>query len=83
MLGHDALQGDTLANHGPGTQESTRFNAVRDDCVLGSIEFFDAFDSDAVGAGTFDFGTHFDEEIGQILHLRFCGGTLNDGGAFG
>lgn len=83
VLGHDAFERDAVAKHGSGDEEGAGLDAIRDDDVLGSVEFFDAFDGDAVGACAVDFGSHFDEEVGEVFDLGLRGGSFDDGGAFG
>ena len=83
VFGDDLFEGDAVADHGACDEEGAGFDAVGDDGVFGAVEFFDAFDGDAVGACAFDFGAHFDEEVGEVFDFGFGGGAFDDGGAFG
>ncbi len=63
----DSVEGDAVfwaACHGSGYHEGAGFDPVRDDGVLCAVEFFYSGDGDAAGAGAFDAGAHFVEEVG-------------------
>ena len=67
----DALERDPLAGDRAGDEERAGLDAVRDDVVLGAVQFLHAFDDDAARAGAFDLRAHLVEEIREIDDLRF------------
>ena len=72
------LYEDIALGHGRADHESTRFDAVGDDGVIGAMQFLDAFDADDVGAGTADVGAHTVEVRCQIDDFRFFCGIFQD-----
>ena len=79
---HHPVESDSFRIGGAGGHEGAGLDAVGDNGVLGASEFFNPFDGDAAGAGSFDLGTHGDEEIGKVDDFGFASGRLDDGGAF-
>ena len=78
-----ALERDFLSGDRARDQERAGLDAVRDDVVLGAVQFLHAFDDDAPRAGAFDFRAHLVEEIREIDDFGFRGGALDDGDALG
>lgn len=74
---------DIALGHGRADHESTGFDAVRDDGVVSTVQFLDAFDADDIGAGTADIGTHTVEVRCQIDDFRFFRCVFQDRLAFG
>ena len=46
-----------------GNQKRSGLDPIRNDVVLGAVQFFHAFDNDATRAGAFNLRAHFVQEI--------------------
>ena len=75
--------GDALSGDGSGHEEGARLDAVWNHGVLGTMEFLDPLDFDALGARSGDPSPHGCEKGCQIDHLGFLGGAFDDGRSFG
>jgi hypothetical protein len=78
-----AVDVEVAAGDGAGHEEGSGFDAVGVDAVTGAVEFGDSVDGDGGGAGAFDFGSHGDEECGEVGDFGLAGGVFEDGLSFG
>ena len=83
VLRFSAVDVEVAAGDGAGHEEGSGFDAVGVDAVARSVEFADALDADGAGACAFDFGSHGDEERGEVGDFGLAGAVLEDGLAFG
>ena len=83
MLGYHAFDRDAFAANRARHQKRARFDPVRNDVVLGAVQFRHAFDDQAPRAGAFDFRAHLVQKICQIDNFRFLRRAFDHGRAFG
>ncbi len=83
MFGDETSDENVALGDGGGEDECAGFDAVGNDGVLGAVELFDAGDFDDGCASAFDFGAHFDEEVGDVFDFGLARGVADDGLAFG
>ena len=83
MFWLSAGDGDSGSSNCSGDEEGACLDAVRDDSVIGSVEFGDSLDLDMLRAGTGNPGSHGGEEVSEINDLGFFRGSLDDGSPLG
>jgi hypothetical protein len=82
MFGLNAIERNPLSTDRARDQEGSGFDSVRNDVVLGAMQFRYALDGDAARPGTLDPCAHLVEEIRQVADFRFGGGAFDHGNAF-
>ena len=73
----------SAACDGSGDEEGAGLDAIGVDAVAGAVELGYSLDLDGGGACAFDFGSHGDEEGGEVGDLGLAGTVLEDGFAVG
>ncbi len=83
MIDARAFDGDFAVGGSGGDGEGGGFDAVGNDFVFRTVQFFDAGDGQRRAADAVDFRAHGDEEIGEVSDFGFARGAFDDGDAFG
>jgi len=78
-----AVDVEIATGDGSCDEEGSSFDAVGVDAVTCAVKFGHALDADGGCAGAFDFGTHCDEQGGEVGDLGLPGAVFEDGLAFG
>ena len=77
MVGENVTNLHGTARHRRSHNESGGFNAIGNNRMTRTMQFFDPFHQDGRGSRAAHFGAHFIQEIRQIRDLRLLGGILN------
>src|SRR5580700_5380206 len=83
MSGFAASDVEVSASECGGDDECGGFDAVRNDAVLGSVKFGNAFDANGRRACTFDAGAHFVEQVSEVGDFGLASAVLHDSFAVG
>ena len=82
VLRLDPLDRDSVAANRARNQKSSGFDPIRNDVVLGAVQFLDAFHDNAAGAGAFNLRAHLVQKIREIDNFRFLSGAFDHGRPF-
>ena len=69
---------DITTGHGGSDHEGARFDTVRHDLIIGCGKLVDTLDTDGIGPGPLDLGTHPVQVQTQVDDLGFTGGIFED-----
>ena len=83
MFRFDSRDRHAVAANRARDEKRPRFDPIRNDVVLGAVQFFHAFDDQSPRPGAFDFRAHLVQEIRQIADLRLRGRAFDHRDAFG
>ena len=83
MLRRAIGDGEVSAGDRAGHQERAGFDAVRDNGVIGAVEFRDTLDFQHAGIVAGDLRAHFTQHRDQVGHFGFARGVFEDGFAVG
>ena len=83
MLDASIFDGQLGARDSGQPDQRRHFNVIRADAEARAAELAAALDSHGVGADAGDLRTQSDEELGEILHVRFGCSVAQHSGAFG
>src|SRR5262245_20578368 len=81
MIGLHAFEGNALTADRACNEKRARFDAVRNNVVLGTVQFSYALNDDSPSARTLDLCPHLVKEVCQIADFRFGGGAFDHGHA--
>ena len=76
MLGVAILDFQLTFRDSSGNDKRPGFNAIRNDCMLGAAQRFDAFNLNRGRARASHAGAHFIEQLRQVSHFRLTCGVV-------
>ena len=73
------LHGQVVTSERSRDQEGPCLNAVWQNRVGATTEFFDSMNRQCRAANAMDVGSHGDEHVAEVDHFRLAGSAFNDG----